>query len=75
MTNESQEDDLGMLFERTMYLYFGDKAHQSAGYFGSASGRRRWIVKALRKVLKALDKVDTSVRHKDLLMTSRRLSP
>ena len=57
-----------MEFETTMRLVFGDKAYHIADFHGSAGGRREWLTKVLREFTNDIDKLDTTVRHKQMLM-------
>ena len=57
-----------MQFERTLMLFFGDTAYQTAGQEATPSSRRQWIRCVLTLIIKAVDKIETTVRHKQLLM-------
>lgn len=60
--------DAGMRFELTMRLLFGDKAYQIAGTEANPKHRREWLQKAARKLMRVADSVDTTPRHKKMLM-------
>lgn len=51
-----------------MRLLFGQKAYQSAGCEGSPAARREWLQKAVRELLRVVDSLDTTPRHKQALM-------
>jgi hypothetical protein len=57
-----------MDFEITMRLLFGEKAHHIADQHGSAKGRRAWLTKAIGMLTREIDTLDTTVRHKQMLM-------
>lgn len=60
--------DTAMEFEITMRLLFGEKAYHIADEHGSAKGRRKWMTKALRLFTREVDALDTTSRHKQMLM-------
>lgn len=60
--------DTGMRFELTMRLLFGDKAYQIAGTEANPKHRKEWLQKSVRKLLRLVDGVDTTLRHKKMLM-------
>jgi hypothetical protein len=51
-------------------LFFGNQGHQTASQSGTPKFRREWLKRILRLVLKAMDKVETTPRHKQVLMAS-----
>ena len=57
-----------MTFELAMRQFFGRKAYHIADLAGSTRSRNKWLRKALRKILKDVDDLDTSPRHKQMLM-------
>lgn len=57
-----------MEFEMTVRMVLGDKAYHIADFHSSASGRREWLTKVLRELTKDIDALDTTVRHKQMLM-------
>ena len=59
---------VAMNFERTMRLLFGEKAYHIADEHGSVQGRRTWLTKALQLLTQEVDKLDTTVRHQQMLM-------
>lgn len=61
--------DAGMRFEMTICLLFGDKAYKIAGTEANAKHRKEWLQKAVRKLLRVVDDLDTTPRHKQMLMT------
>lgn len=65
--SENAESD-AMLFEHTLRLFYGEKAHQTAGQANHPKYRGDWLVKILRTILKRIDKIETSPRHKKSLL-------
>lgn len=57
-----------MRFERTLMLFVGDQGYQTASQSGTPKLRREWLKRILRLVLKAMDKLETTPRHKQVLM-------
>lgn len=62
--------DTEMLFELTMRLYFGDKAYQTAGQANNPKHRREWLRKVVQVIMKQIDALDTTPRHKQVLMAN-----
>lgn len=60
--------DTAMEFEITMRLLFGEKAYHIADEHGSTKGRRAWLTKALRRFTREVDALETTSRHKQMLM-------
>lgn len=60
--------EVAMDFEIMMCLLFGEKAHHIADQHGSTQGRRAWLTKAIRLLTREVDTLDTTVRHKQMLM-------
>ena len=60
--------DRGMQFEITMRLLFGEKAYQIAGIEANPKHRREWLQKAVRELLRLVNALDTTPRHKKMLM-------
>lgn len=60
--------DRGMQFEITMRILFGDKAYQIAGTDANPKHRREWLQKATHKMLRLVNTLDTTPRHKAMLM-------
>src|SRR6266571_3284386 len=60
--------DSSMVFELTMRLFFGDQAYHIADQAGTPKYRRQWIKRALRLIMKRTDKIETTTRHKQILM-------
>ena len=60
--------DTAMHFELTMRLLFGEKAYQIAGSEAHHAHRREWLRKAVRKLLRVVNTLDTTLRHKQALM-------
>lgn len=60
--------DTAMRFETTMRLLFGEKAYQIAGTEANPKHRREWLQKAVREMMRVVNTLDTTPRHKQLLM-------
>ena len=60
--------DNAMHFEKTLMLFFGDEAYQTAGQAYTPKSRRDWLRRVLRLVMKTIDKIETTPRHKQVLM-------
>ena len=60
--------DTAMEFEITMRLLFGERAYHIADEHGSTKGRRAWLTKALRRLTREVDALETTSRHKQMLM-------
>lgn len=60
--------EAGLFFERTMCLFFGDKAYNIAGEESSIRWRKEWLSKAAKTIIKQINKLDTTTRHKQMLM-------
>lgn len=60
--------DTAMDFEMTMRLLFGERAYHIADEHGSVQGRRSWLAKAMQLLTQEVDKLDTTVRHRQMLM-------
>ena len=58
----------GMDFELTMRLFLGDKAYHIAGQESHDKYRREWLLKAAKRILRRVDAIETTTRHKKLLM-------
>lgn len=59
-----------MLFDKTMVLFFGDKAYQTAGQATTPKYRSQWIKRVLKWAMKTVDKIETAPRQKQLLMAN-----
>jgi hypothetical protein len=59
-------------FEIAMLQFFGPKAHQISDLATSPSSRNHWFRKALRAMQKDIATIDTTVRHKEMLMADVR---
>jgi hypothetical protein len=57
-----------MLFETTIRLFFGNQAYQIAGQGSTPKYQRDWVRKVLKKLMRDIDKLDTTVGHKARLM-------
>jgi len=60
--------DTPMQFELTMRLLFGEKAYHIASSHGYPAHRRKWLQKTVRKLERIVNVVDTTPRHKEMLM-------
>lgn len=60
--------DPEMDFEYAMRLLFGDTADHIAGQAHMTEYRNKWLRRAIDKMLKLVDKLDTSPRHRERLV-------
>ncbi len=60
--------ETAMHFEHTMCLLFGKKAYQIAGSEVNPVSRRKWLQKAVRELLRVVNSLYTTPRHKQMLM-------
>lgn len=60
--------DTGIHFEITMRLLFGETAYQIASTESNPKHRREWLQKSVRRLLRLVDSLDTTPRHKQMLM-------
>lgn len=60
--------DTAMDFEITMRILFGKKAYHIASSEANPTHRREWLQKAIRKLTRTINDLDTTVRHKQMLM-------
>lgn len=60
--------DTAMDFEITMRILFGKKADRIASCEANLTRRKAWLQKAIRKLTKTINDLDTTVRHKSMLM-------
>src|SRR2546428_618712 len=61
--------DNAMEFELAMRLLFGEKAYHIASLASHPTHRREWLQKAVKKLLRISNELDTTPRHKQMLMT------
>ena len=64
------DQDDAMLFERTLCLFFGDKATHTAWQANHPTYRRNWFIKVCRLIRKRIDTLDTTPRHKECLLST-----
>jgi len=57
-----------MLFETTLSHILGDVAYQSESSKHSPKARRDLLKKAVRRLIRAIDGIDTSTAHKEILL-------
>ena len=55
---------IDIMFERTMQMFFGDKAYSIAGTVHDEKERRKWILKLINEIKKHVDNLDVSIDHK-----------
>ena len=60
--------DTQMDFELTMRTLFGKKAYHIASAEMHPLSRRKWLQKAVRQLMHHVENLDTTVRHKHILM-------
>lgn len=53
-------------FEDTMRQFFGKKAYQLG--FGNEEIVKKWLIKSTKKMIKLINNVETTTRHKESLM-------
>ena len=51
-----------------MCFFFGDSAYQIAGTEGDSTERKKWLRKAVRRLMKEVDRLDTTPRHAAMLL-------
>jgi len=61
--------DLDMFFETTIRSFLGDKAYHIAGTAYSGNNRKQWYQKVFKKIIKHIHEIDTTTRHKELLIS------
>lgn len=66
--NKGLKMEIAMVFEMTMRILFGDKAYHIAGAERHPTHRRNWLQKATRKLMRNINDLDTTLRHKQMLM-------
>lgn len=60
--------DTSLAFERLMSKVHGHKAYKIAGEFANPTTRNDWLRKTFKLMLKDIEKIDTTSRHKQMLM-------
>ena len=70
MKPKPSSKDIGMLFEGTMMLFFGKTAYQIAEQATNPKYQRSWIKRALKLIIKTVDKIETTIRHKQVLIAN-----
>lgn len=70
MRGQARDPFVEMLFEHTMQLFFGKKANHIAGQINSPRHRREWLGRVVRVLLKRIDALETTPRHRQLLMAN-----
>lgn len=61
--------DSAMEFELTMRLLFGNRAYQIAGSVTHPTYRREWLKKAIKRLTRVVNDLDTTPRHKRMLLS------
>jgi len=61
--------DFRMDFEYCIRQFLGDKAYHIADFANDDVSARRWLRKCVAKMKKRVDGLDTTTRHKEMLMT------
>lgn len=59
--------ELELLFEYTIRAFLGDKAYHIAGSVHSEKERKEWYRKATKEIIKKIEGIETSVKHKEHL--------
>ncbi len=59
-------------FEFLMAQFFGENAHGIASFFNFDNEKetRKWVKKAIRKMIKDINKIDTTERHREMMLAS-----
>ena len=62
--------DDSLEFELAMRQFFGEKAYHIAGFagFGDDLMVKKWFLKAIKKIFKDANKLDTTSRHKERII-------
>jgi FMN phosphatase YigB (HAD superfamily) len=58
-----------MSFEFSMCQFFGNKADGITGEANNKKFRKQWLLKATKAMLRRVNKIETTTRHKKLLMS------
>ncbi len=58
----------GLDFEYMVRLFLGEKAFHIAGMETDEKSRRSWLQKVTKRMLKRINSVDTTTRHKQMLL-------
>jgi hypothetical protein len=59
------DPEFEMLFEMTMRMFLGGEAYQTAGQVHNEKHRKEWYRKCLKKIVKQVQEIDTTTRHKE----------
>lgn len=62
--------DYSMAFELAMMQFFGEKAHHIASYAGNKILTKKWLLKSVKRMMRNVDDIDTTVRHKESMFLS-----
>jgi len=57
-----------MDFELTIRMFFGDRAYGIAGTEGSPKYRSQWLRRAIQQLVKVVETVDTTERHRRMIL-------
>lgn len=57
-----------LLFERTLQLFFGDKAYQTACVANNPKSQKEWHLKCIKKLKTKVNLLDSTLRHKESLL-------
>ena len=55
-------------FEYMVRMFLGDKAFHIAGSENNDTHRRSWLRKVIKRIIKRLDNIETTTRHKKMLL-------
>lgn len=61
--------DSSLDFEYCVRQFLGDKASHIADFSSSEADFRKWLRRCLNVIIKNIDKIDTTTRHKEMLMS------
>jgi hypothetical protein len=59
--------DQGMDFELSLRLFLGNRAYHSASFESYIKSKLEWLQKVAKKIIKRIDELDTTTRHKQML--------
>lgn len=58
-----------MAFEIAMMQFFGEKGHHIASHAGNETLTKKWLLKAIQRMMRNVDEIDTTVRHKEKILS------
>ncbi|MBL4615261.1 MAG: hypothetical protein JKY27_10370 [Magnetovibrio sp.] len=61
--------DIGMTFELTLRLLFGEKATHIANQEGDPKARQQWLTSAVKRMYSHVNQLDTHPQHQKMLLS------